>query len=63
MKAIICESYRVVILVVSRKVGTQVVTLAPRPARSRLDLIGLGPAVVDGRGGGLTADEVDWARA
>jgi len=63
MKAIICESYRVVILVVSRKVGTQVVTLAPRPARSRLDLIGLGPAVVEGLEVGLTADVVDWTRA
>jgi hypothetical protein len=37
-------------------------TLAPSPARSRLDLVGLGPAVLADLGTGLTDDEVDWAR-
>jgi hypothetical protein len=38
-------------------------TLAPRPARSRLDLVGLGPAVLEGFGGGLTTEVIDCALA
>lgn len=39
----------------------QVITLAPRPARSRLDLVGLGPAVLGCIGGDLMAEAVDLA--